>query len=153
MAGRPKKPDALKKLSGTDQPCRMGNAAEYSKVTKIPAAPKYMNNHAKRAYRTTTEQLNLLGLLNEVNIPIVVMYANELGLYWEAQEELATEGRYDTITYKNGDQKEVRKDKDKAASQYFENIKKMAVELGITPASSSRIKLPAKPDSNPFTNF
>ena len=153
MAGRPRKPDALKKLSGTDQPCRMGNAAEYSRVTKIPPAPKYMNKHAKRAYRTTTEQMNMLGLLNEVNIPIVVMYANELGLYWEAQEDLAETGRYDLRIDKGGNKRMVRKDKDKAASQYFENIKKMAVELGITPASSSRIKMPGQQETNPLRDF
>jgi len=153
MAGRPRKPDALKKLTGTDQPCRMSNAVEFERVTKIPPAPSYMNKYGKRAYRTTTQQMALLGLLNEVNIPIVVMYANELGLYWEAQEELATEGRYDDHKDKQGNKRKVRKDKDKAASQYFENIKKMAVELGITPASAGRIKMPGQTETNPLLNF
>lgn len=153
MAGRPKKPVALKKLAGTDQPCRRDEVPEFERVVKIPPAPKYMNKHAKKAYRTTTEQMSRLGLLNEVNIPIVVMYANELGLYWDAQEELNTEGRYDSVTDKQGNQYMRRKDLDKAASQYFENIKKMAVELGLTPASAHKVKMPEKKRTNPLGDF
>ena len=153
MAGRPRKPVALKKLTGTAQPCRVSDEPQYERVVKIPPAPKYMNKHAKKAYRTTTEQMNRLGLLNEVNIPIVVMYANELGLYWEAQERLNSEGRYDTVMDKLGNTKERRKDLDKAASQYFENIKKMATELGLTPASAHKVKMPERKRTNPLGDF
>lgn len=151
--GRPPKPNALKKLSGTDQPCRMNANPEFQKVVKVPPPPTYLSKFGKKAYKITSHQLAALGLLSEINIPLVVMYANELGNYWEAQEDLSVNGRYDTVVDKMGNKRKLRKDLDKAASNYFENVKKLAVELGITPASAGRIKMPEKKSSNPFDNF
>ena len=112
-----------------------------------------MSKFGKKVYRMTAEQLAAIGLLNEINIPIVVMYAQELGNYWEAQEELNKKGRYDKFTDIHGNTRMIRKDMDKAASNYFDNAKKLAVELGITPASAGKIRLPEKKSSNPFDNF
>jgi P27 family predicted phage terminase small subunit len=151
--GRPRKPDALKKLSGTDQPCRRSNVPDFGTVTKIPAAPKYMNKYAKKLYKTTASRLAVLGILNEVNLPLVVGYANEMGLYWEAQVKIQEEGEYQYFVDKNGNSKTVLSDVVKNANSHFANAKSYAVELGITPASAHKVKIPDQKPSNPFSDF
>ncbi len=153
MAGRPRKPAALKKLSGTDQPCRMVPEANFGVITKIPAPPKYMNKYAKKLYKTTAQKLAALRLLNEVNLPVVVGYANEMGKYWEAEEQLKEKGRILYYTDKQGNEIVQRNPLDKMASEYLMNAKSYAQELGITPATASRVKVPEPEKKNPFSDF
>lgn len=143
MAGRPRKPNALKELSGTNQPSRMRDEADFGTITKIPPPPRYMNKYGKKLYKTTTARLNAISLLNDVNLPIVVAYANEMGKYWEAEEILNESGRLDIAKDGEGNIiKVARLPLDKMASEYLSNAKTFAVELGITPASSSKVKAP-----------
>ncbi len=151
--GRPRKPNALKKLSGTDQPCRTIKEPDFGIITKIPSAPKYMNKHAKKLYKTTAERLASIRVLNEVNLPMVVGYANEMGLYWEAQFEIQLKGQYESITDKMGNKRTVISDVVKNANNHLANAKSYAVELGITPASAHKVKLPESPKSKPFSDF
>jgi P27 family predicted phage terminase small subunit len=151
--GRPPKPNAIKKLSGTDQPCRIKKELDFGMITKIPSAPKYMNKHAKKLYRTTTEKLAALGILNEVNLPMVVGYANEMGLYWETQFDIQDKGQYETITDKQGNKRTVISERVKNANTHLANAKSYAVELGITPASAHKVKIPDAPKNKPFSDF
>ena len=128
--GKGRKPisNALKVLKGTDQPCRMREEISYEKITKIPKAPDYMCVAGKKVYKITAQQLADQGILNVVNINAVMMYANEMGKY---------------IRY-------VRNPLDKMASEYLANAKMWAVELGITPASASKVKMGEKKEKDPL---
>ena len=86
--GKGRKPisNALKVLKGTDQPCRMREEISYEKITKIPKAPDYMCVAGKKVYKITAQQLADQGILNVVNINAVMMYANEMGKYIEAEK-------------------------------------------------------------------
>ena len=89
--GKGRKPisNALKVLKGTDQPCRMREEISYEKITKIPKAPDYMCVAGKKVYKITAQQLADQGILNVVNINAVMMYANEMGKYIEAEKKLS----------------------------------------------------------------
>ena len=56
--GKGRKPisNALKKLKGTDQPCRMREEITFDKITEIPSPPSYLCAEAKsfQNYRSTT---------------------------------------------------------------------------------------------------
>lgn len=154
MAGRPSKPNALKQLAGTLQPCRMKNEVDLGNLNKIPPAPKYFSKLAKKIYKTTANKLIKVKLLNEVNISLVVAYAEEMGKYYDTEEKLnGTTGRTYSIFDKQGNEKIVRNPLDSMASEYLENAKKIAVELGITPASSSRVKMPVAKNEDDLSKF
>lgn len=154
MAGRPRKPEAMKQLSGTSQPCRRQPETDFGVITKIPAAPKYMNKYAKKLYKTTANKLAAIRLLNDVNLPIVVGYANEMGKYWEAEEQLNEVGRLDIQKDSEGNILKIQRlPLDKMASEYLANAKSFATELGITPASAHKVKLPESPKNKPFSDF
>jgi len=154
MPGRPRKPETMKQLSGTSQPCRQQPETHFNTITKVPPPPKYMNKYAKKLYKTTANQLAALQLLNEVNLPIVVGYANEMGKYWEAEFELQQTGRQHIQRDQDGNVLKIeRLPLDKMATEYLGNAKAYANELGITPASASKVKAPETKPSNPFSDF
>lgn len=137
--GRKPISNALKVLKGTDQPCRMREEVQYDKITKIPKSPEFLNDYAKKVYKITAKQLAEKGVLDVVNINVVVMYAAEMGKYIEAEEGLKTEGRV-LISYTKFGSKSYRNPLDKMASEYLANATRLATELGITPASASKVK-------------
>lgn len=149
MAGRKPLSNELKMLKGTDQPCRMREEVRYEKVEKIPKAPGYFNGYAKKVYKITAEQLAARGVLDVVNINTVILYANEMGKYIEAEERLKTEGRVLTEETKYGE-KIYRHPLDKMACDYLANATRLAIELGITPASASRVKAQVQGEMDEF---
>lgn len=84
-----------------------------------------------------------------VNINAVIMYAGEMGKYMEAQDQLAEEGRILTEYTKFGEKK-YRNPLDKMASEYYSNAVRLACELGITPASASKVKEKPREEKDDF---
>lgn len=147
MAGRPPKNRELKKLQGTLQRCRdKGPDAAFTKITHWPSPPRELCTKGKKLYETTCSQLSALGVLNEVNLAIVLAYASEMGKYFTTEKELARTKdnptpRIQPVYDKNRTLlKYIRNPLDKMASEYLDNARKMANELGITPASQHKIK-------------
>lgn len=152
MAGRKPISNELKILKGTDQPCRMRDEVQYEKVTKIPKAPGYFNEYAKKIYKNTTKQLAEKGILDVVNLKTVIMYACEMGKYEEAQAILAEEGRV-LIEHTKFGEKKYRNPLDKMGSEYYANALRSACELGITPASASKVKEKPREEKDEFDNI
>lgn len=150
--GRKPIPNAIKVLKGTDQPCRMREEISYEKITRIPKAPDYMCSAGKKVYKITAQQLAGQGILNVVNINAVMMYANEIGKYIEAEKKLSEseDGRMMKEVSDKGSIRYIRNPLDKMASEYLANAKMWAVELGITPASASKVKMGEKKEEDPL---
>lgn len=153
--GKGRKPiaNSLKALKGTDQPCRLRDEIVYDKITKIPKAPDYMCEMGRKVYKIVAQQLSDKGILDVVNINAVMMYANEFGKYIEAEKKLSDPdegGRIVKEVSDKGAVKYVRNPLDKAASEYLSNAKMWAVELGITPASASKVRTENKNEDDPL---
>ena len=157
--GRKATANSLQVLKGTDQPCRMREEVRYEQVTKVPKAPGWMCAAGRKVYKITAEELAAKGILDVVNVNAVMMYANELGKYVEAEEELRREGagiaeRVVEERTEKGGKRYVRNPLDRMASEYLANAKMWAVELGITPASSSKVKEAVqKGEDNPLAEL
>ncbi len=130
----------------------MRDEVRYERITKIPNPPKYFNNHSKRIYKITAQELAKKGILDVVNINAVIMYAGEMGKYMEAQEILAEEGRILTEITKFGEKK-YRNPLDKMSSEYYANAIRLACELGVTPASASKVKEKPREEKDEFDNI
>lgn len=147
--GKGRKPisNALKKLKGTDQSCRMREEMAFDKITEIPNPPSYLCMEAKKVFRVTAQQLADKGILDVVNINTVLLYASEMGKYIETEKNLKRQGRTTEVRNKDGIlMKVIRNPLDRMASEYLANATRLASELGITPASASRVKISGKDD-------
>ncbi len=155
MAGRRPKSREQKKLSGTLQPCRDNiKPISLKPLQKIPNVRSYMNKYAIDIYKTTAQSLLENGLLNHANLPIVRAYACELGRYEEALEKIS-DGTY-LIEIKDSKDRLVRVLVDplvKMAPQNLNTANRLAIELGLTPASSSKVPIMPKIEEDPFENL
>lgn len=158
MAGRPRKNEGLKKLQGTSRDDRAIDQPAFDEITEIPNPPAYLGlkKEGKTLYQTTAQQLASIGLLNNVNITFVFLYAKEMQKYIDAETEIKKLGsRLNIIKDSNDNIIKIEPlPLDKMASSYLENARKLANELGITPASAAKVSgFKKKEDKNPFTQM
>ena len=101
--GRPPKPTALKRMAGTDQPCRVNpNEMEVSLLANIPNAPMPLSEYGQREYEIVCTELHSKRMLHLVDLSLVTAYANEMGLYVEMEQKLKTLGRIDEFFNEDG---------------------------------------------------
>jgi P27 family predicted phage terminase small subunit len=155
MAGRKPKPDALKVLTGTDQPVRMnGNAPAFGKITKLPSYPSYLNKGGKKIYKDIAASLAIAGILNSINIQMLIMYCHHLGVHYEAEKNLGdVEFRIHEMSSKNGDTYTQAKAMHKISQDALKSAKMLATEFGITPSAQARLRITPKEEQDPFQQF
>ena len=77
--GRKKISDASKRLRGTDQPCRMDESVPATIATAVVSLPKSgLKGTAKKIYALVGTEMLSKGLLDVVNIELLVAYCREI---------------------------------------------------------------------------
>lgn len=158
MAGRPRKNEGVKKLQGTSRADREVEQPDFEQIVKIPNPPAHfgLKKEGKLLYQTTASQLAHVGMLNNVNITFVFLYAKEMQKYIDAEKDIKKLGSRMNIIKDSNDNiiKIEQLPLDKMANVYLENARKLANELGITPASAAKVGgFKAKEEKNPFTEL
>lgn len=138
MAGRKRKPDALKVVTGTLQKCRTTQVGRKNQVTKLPPPPRDWGKSAKKIYKVAAEQMRLYGLLTPENLPQLTAYAAEMGKYFDLETEIRLEGYTVVMNLPMGAIR-VANTKIKIASTALKNATRLAQEFGLTPASLGRV--------------
>lgn len=145
MAGRKRKPDILKKLAGTAQPCRMNEDAPAANPGEA-SAPDWLSERSADLFAQISGTLVGMGIatpddqhtlallasrLEEVEILTVVVedngrtYLTEGGL-WKARPEVAMR------------------------NEAMRHAQSLLAEFGLTPAARSKVSAGKKPEANPF---
>lgn len=127
MAGRPRKPQALKVISGTDQPCRRleGEGVQVEEpLDEVPAAPDWLpNGHALKEWNRIAPILVANKLLTESSLQtlgvLCAVYGKIVQLYSAGESPIASQ-----------------------IAQY----RGLAAEFGMTPMSLAKMKTPAAPE-------
>jgi P27 family predicted phage terminase small subunit len=87
---KPRVPSELKKLRGTDQPCRM-NAKEPAPVKGFPVAPAHLSPEEVYAWQQVTQLADSMGILTIADVfaveELATAYANLLSLRKRIKEE------------------------------------------------------------------
>ena len=136
--GRKKTSDASKRLRGTDQPCRMdGELVPMAPATTLPKA-KGLKGTAKKLYQLVGTELASKGLIDAVNIDLLVAYCREMALYQDMMKDQETEGYTIEVPTKTGSITQVNP-KRKIAENALVAAKTLASEFGLSPASRARV--------------
>lgn len=153
MVGRPALADEIKKIRGTAQPCRTNpGQPAFTKVIDAGEPPEHLGEIGRSLYKEVTTELITIGILQTVDISIVILLCDQYEDYYRALELL--KGKSGMVTNFNGDIKihpAVR-----IKTQALANILKLVPHLGLSPASRQRIKLgnagtkPQQKKSSPF---
>ena len=162
MANRPK-PTALKKLAGNPGHYPL-NDAEPTPTVGVPEMPKGLRRAAQREWKLIVPELSQLGVLTVVDGKALAMYCDAYADWQEAQRDCVKHGLVldsPVLDEENkpimigGQALTVRKVNPaftvKSAAQ--KTLKSFLIEFGLTPASRTKLKIPAKPKVDPMEAF
>lgn len=142
-AGRPKKPTALKKLSGTYRPDReIENEMMPAKLQFAPDAPEFLDSREALVWESVCTELSEMEMLHRVDLPLIASYCSEITNYFRTVERLKVEGVTFTSYNKNGDPYQMANPLIGIKNSYFNNAKAMAIQFGLTPGARTKIAAP-----------
>jgi P27 family predicted phage terminase small subunit len=146
-AGRPSVPAQIKELSGTIRKDRMREGIEFALITEVPKPEVWLDAKAKKYFKSTCELLIRKHLLNEANVPLVLLMAQEFSTYETACRELTDKKDYVKITSTGYEQPSpwisIR-------NQAHKNYISIASLFGLDPLSAQKIGPPVKGVKDPF---
>ena len=149
VTGRKPKPTVMKKLEGNPGN-RPLNENEPKPKSGIPPCPRWLNKAAKKEWKRICPILDTIGLLTHADMAVVALYCQAYARFAEAEAILTKLGTTYEYTNKAGETNTVKRPEVNIAKDYSQIIKSTCVELGLTPSSRGRIRLPSEDDDDPF---
>lgn len=143
------KPAALKETKGPNRD-RNNTKAEIEKMRKaedelkgnsekVSDTPDYLSDLAKEYYEFIVSEMEVSGVLSNLDIPVVVQMSETLAMIRECDADIQENKMFYFEPDRNG--REIRKKnpavdiRDKSINQF----KQLAIQLGMTPASRSNL--------------
>ena len=114
-----------------------GELVPMAPATTLPKA-KGLKGTAKKLYQLVGTELASKGLLDVVNLDLLLAYCREMAVYKDMMKELETEGYTVKVATKNGSITQINP-KRKIAENALIAAKTLAAEFGISPASRARV--------------
>jgi P27 family predicted phage terminase small subunit len=146
-AGRPSVPAVIKELSGTIRKDRTRGGIEFDRITEVPKPEVWLDVKAKKYFKSVCSLLIRKKLLNEANVPLVLLMAQEFSTYEKACRELQKNNDYINETDKGYQQPSPWIAIRNAAQK---NYREIASLFGFDPLSSQRIGPATGGEKDPF---
>ena len=148
-AGRPSVPDTIKKLSGTIRKDRIWEGIEFDLISEVPKPEVWLENKAKKYFKNICQMLIDKKMLNNANVQLVLIMAQEFATYEKATRELK-KGYINSIG-KNG--YEVPSPWVSIRNQAQKNYRDITSLFGLDPLSSQKIGPAGKGEEDPFNKL
>ncbi len=134
QSGRKPKPTALKVLEGNPGK-RPLNTKEPKPKSNAPKCPTWLEVEAKKEWRRMSKQLELMGLLTEVDMAAFAGYCQAYARWKEAEEFISKHGTI--VKTPSGYWQQVPQVS--IASNYLKIMGKFCEQFGLTPSARSRL--------------
>jgi P27 family predicted phage terminase small subunit len=118
--------------------------------TGIPQCPTYLNEVAKREWHRIAPELISLGLLTKVDRAALAAYCVSYSRWVAAEQSV---DKYGAVIKVKGSDTPLRNPHINVANLALDQMRKLLVEFGMTPASRSRIQVTPTATDDPFTEF
>lgn len=149
MAGRRPKPSALKALAGN--PGKRAINRNEPKPDGVPDCPRHLDKEAKREWRRVSVELVTLGLLTSVNRAALAAYCAAYSRWASAKLNVQ---KFGVVIKSPKSGFPIQNPYVGVANTPLDQMRKFAVEFGLTPASRSRLQVDTnKPPTDPFEAF
>ena len=139
--GRNKLPDSVKKMRGSDQPCRMSGDSAFSLATEI-VVPTYLTADAKKAFKSVAQRLMANRLLSDLDYEAVELYAINYARCVKAEKMIKQQG--EVVLIKDEDGNLIKQEENvwlKVQRESIKVINNVGAQFGFSPIS--RVKLAA----------
>ena len=133
-------PTVLKIIRGTAQPCRMNKKEAKPNADNIDM-PAGMSEAAQQQWIPVAQQLEEAGLLTNLDVQALRMYCEAYAVWLAANDKIIEFG----AVLQNPEGRYVRAPWFDISAKAFEQMHKMIVEFGMTPASRTKVSA-SKPE-------
>ncbi len=151
MAGRKRKPDALKQLAGTAQPCRMNPDAPVAREGEAEA-PEWLSERAADIFGELTAIIGGMGIASPDDTAMLAMLASRLEEVEVCTAVIEDLGRVYTSVTKTGTMVRGRPEVG-MRSEAMRHAQSLLSEFGLSPAARSKVSAVTPPESNPFIDL
>jgi P27 family predicted phage terminase small subunit len=149
MAGRKPKPTQLKELNGN--PGKRPLNRNEPKFSGTPTCPKHLDKVARAEWKRLSAELTANGLLTTVDRAALAGYCSAWARWVAAELKIQTDG---TVINSPKSGYPIQNPHVGIANTALDQMRKFAVEFGMTPSSRSRINVADAPTSgDPFAEF
>ncbi len=138
--GRPPKPTTLHFLNGDPSKTRRYRT-EPPTLDGRPEAPEYLDDMAKKEWEAITTILADMNLLSRADRAALELYCGAYSRYRRAQEQVA---KFGEVILSPNKKFPMPSPYATAMNSAFEQMRKMLIEFGLTPASRARMSLPVQ---------
>lgn len=158
MRGRKAIPNEMKVLRGTDQPVRMREEIKADKITdpilSIPKGSPLKTKRAKKIFIDRANQLIATGVLTDMDLDQLSIYAYALDQVYDCMEQIKEKGLFHEVYDDAGH-----------VLRYIENpylrlmrenidvVNRIGGEFGFSPVSRQKLKAEGKEEDNPFKDL
>ena len=150
-AGRKSLPNEIKKLRGTNQPCRtketidVPKIGDISQVINVSKLKVLKTKRSKQIFKEKANQLITLQILTEIDFEQLAIYAHSLDTLFDCIDNIASSGKFSEVHDENG--RILRFIQNPYLKLYQDMVQicsKIGSEFGFSPVS--RMKLHTKPE-------
>lgn len=142
--GRPRDPTKAKVLRGTFRPDRApANEPAPPVISAVSEPPAHLNAWAADMWRTLAKELTALGMLTTLDEYSLEVLCEQYGVYREMKDAITQSGKLTMAQYLATRNSQTMPEY-AAMKSAFERYSALLKEFGLSPASRSRIDLPAR---------
>lgn len=160
MAGRKRKPDALKQLAGTDQPCRMNPDAPPVGDGELEA-PLWLSDRAAEIFDELKAIVDRMQIASADDVAMLAMLASRLEEIEVCTAVIEDAGRVyiSSTTTNKRDGETVTKEMVRARpevamrNEAMRHAQSLLAEFGLSPAARSKVSAVTPADENPFKDL
>ena len=152
MAGRPRKPSKIKQLAGTERKHR-ANPNEPDAPSGFPECPDWLSPASARIFNETCASMDGMGILSAEWRDVIAAYAmcqEELEIY---SAIIAQEGRTYRTTTQTGDTMYRARPEVAMRADAMRRAQQLRSEIGLGPASKSKVSANSKHEANEFDDL
>lgn len=152
--GRPRKPDHLKIVSGTAQPCRMNPNAP-APSTVMPEPPAILSDRAQEIFRDLTKICHGMGMASADHgamQALLAMRLEEVEILYDLINDPSV-GRVYVTTNMMGDRTFKSRPEVAQMNAAMRHAQSLLSEFGLSPASVGKVSRSPEKPSNPFAAF
>lgn len=152
MRGRKQKPDHLKVVSGTDQPCRMNPNAPTAPQS-LPIAPGWLTVRGAEIFCNLVALLDEMGIASSADTQIITLCASRIEEVEITTALVEDNGRTYETTSESGQTMARSRPEVAQRNEAMRHSQSLLSELGLTPAARSKVSVTPKAEGNPFKIF
>ncbi len=149
--GRKPTPTALKKLRGTDQPCRINpREIKVDALAKLPSAPRWFSRTQRKIYKSKGDQLRTLNVLTPLDLELFISFCREYGNYIDTSIKLED---VPVDSFLPPSDESIFNRISKINKESWERAKSLAAEFGFSPSARAKLvsQIPEDPEENDFS--